>query len=395
MAVTTIYRNARLFRELSRPADIVQHLGPNWYATIMGTGIVANAAFALPGQVGLLLEFSRWLWLADAVALLALTGAWILHVLFARQNALGHLKNPLMAQFFGAPPMALMTVGTGAATEGRYFLHGAGLGLDWILWVTGTILGLMVAAAVPAAMASRYSMGPEDTFASWLMPVVPPMVAAGTAGPILASAPAALRVDLLYGCYAMFGAALVMSLVVLTLFWARLVAGAEVPAHMVPTMWIVLGPLGQSITAVTGLGHEAGVLGPSIGKAFGVMGVIYGVPVLGFALLWAAIAAAVTTVRASKGIPFGLTWWSFTFPVGTVVTGAIGLFRSTGSPLFAGVATAGYGILFLAWALVAARTVAASVSGAIFLPADLAVGDKETDYQAPVLATTGTAAKVA
>lgn len=378
-------RSARrwLFAELARPIDVVQHLGPNWYATIMGTGIVANAASAISSGDRLLVLFSRWLWLADVVALVALSIAWVLHGLLAPHNAKRHFADPLMAQFFGAPPMALMTIGAGALAEGRYFLHGWAVAVDWVLWTAGALSGLVVAVAVPAAMVLHYRMRPEQTFASWLMPVVPPMVAAGTAGPLLMHAPLALRADLLYGCYAMFGAAAGMSAVVIALFWGRLATGAEMPAAMVPTMWIVLGPLGQSATAATGLGRDAGVLGAAIGPVVGAVGVLYSVVVLGFALLWGAIAAATTAFRVARGMPFALTWWSFTFPLGTVVMGAIGLARATHSPLFAGLATAAYVLLALFWALVAVRTAAASLSGAIFLPPDLSSREEPEEPEEP------------
>jgi len=55
--------------------------------------------------------------------------------------------------------------------------------------------------------------------------------------------------------------------------------------------------------------------------ALRAFGVVYGVPVWGFALLWAAIAAAITLRTAREHLPFSLTWWSFTFPVGTCVLG--------------------------------------------------------------------------
>jgi tellurite resistance protein TehA-like permease len=37
-----------LLPDLQRPADLFAHVGPNWYASIMGTGIVATAAATLP-----------------------------------------------------------------------------------------------------------------------------------------------------------------------------------------------------------------------------------------------------------------------------------------------------------------------------------------------------------
>lgn len=33
-----------LFKDLERPGDTFRDLGPNWFASVMGTGIVADAA---------------------------------------------------------------------------------------------------------------------------------------------------------------------------------------------------------------------------------------------------------------------------------------------------------------------------------------------------------------
>ena len=44
-----------------------------------------------------------------------------------------------MAHFYGAPPMAMMTVGAGTILIGKdaIGLHAA-VGIDWALWSTGT-----------------------------------------------------------------------------------------------------------------------------------------------------------------------------------------------------------------------------------------------------------------
>src|ERR1700761_9171741 len=56
-----------------------------------------------------------------------------------------------------------------------------------------------------------------------------------------------------------------------------------------------------------------------------VFALLYGVPTWGFAMMWLVLAAAITLRTARHGLPFALTWWSFTFPVGTCVTGTIAL----------------------------------------------------------------------
>ena len=106
------------------------------------------------------------------------------------------------------------------------------------------------------------------------MPVVWPMESAPTGALLIPHLPAChLRLSLLLACYAMFGISLIASVIVITQLWQRLVRHSIGPAVMVPTLWIVLGPLGQSITAASLLGAAARLaLPPPYGPAFQALG---------------------------------------------------------------------------------------------------------------------------
>ena len=69
-----------------------------------------------------------------------------------------------------------------------------------------------------------------------------------------------------------------------------------------------------------------------------------------------------------------MTWWSFTFPVGTVVTGTSALSAATGSAVLADLAVTLYVLLVAAWLLVAGRTVAGLRGGSLLRPAGGPVG---------------------
>ena len=108
----------------------------------------------------------------------------------------------------------------------------------------------------------------------------------------------------------------------------------------------------------------AKVAGPVLPAPYGtgaaVAALLYGVPVWGFAMMWLVLAAALTlrTARAAGGrLPFALTWWSFTFPVGTCVTGTIALAARSSDTALRDVAVVLYVLLVLAWLVVAMRTV--------------------------------------
>ncbi len=58
------------------------------------------------------------------------------------ERARGHARHPVMAQFWGAPAMALMTVGTGTLVLGGGLIGtSAAVTADWVLWGAGTALG--------------------------------------------------------------------------------------------------------------------------------------------------------------------------------------------------------------------------------------------------------------
>ena len=148
---------------------------------------------------------------------------------------------------------------------------------------------------------------------------------------------------MLYGCYAMFGLSLVASLIIITMVWSRLAHFGTSGTARVPTLWIVLGPLGQSITAAGLLGADAALaVDPALADGMSVFAILYGVPVWGFAVLWIALATALTVRTLRRGMPFALTWWSLTFPVGTFVTGTTQLAVHTGLPAFRVAAAVAY-----------------------------------------------------
>ncbi|WP_412539499.1 TDT family transporter [Longispora sp. K20-0274] len=354
----------------------MRNFGPNWYASVMGTGIVATSAATLPYAAPALRPFAVAAWLLAAGALLAVTAAFLTsrhHHRTAHPTAPGPGGAPdhATAQFYGAPPMALLTVGAGALLLGRDLLgpHLA-LAVDAVLWTLGTLLGLASAVAVPYRMMSRPGHAPEAASPTWLLPVVAPMVSASTGALLVPHLPAGQpRLDLLLACYALFGVSLLATLAILPQVWGRLVR-QPLALAAVPTVWIVLGPLGQSVTAANLLGDAAHTATDgTTSRALELFGLVYGVPVLGFALVWIAIAGLLTARAARAGLPFTMTWWSFTFPVGTCVTAATGLAHRTGSQAFAGLAVGLFVALVTAWAVVATRTLRSLVTGGRLAPA--------------------------
>jgi C4-dicarboxylate transporter/malic acid transport protein len=340
--------------------EVLGNIGPNWFASVMGTGIVAIGGATLPVHVLGLRAFAEVVWVIAAVLLVVLIvlvgGHWLRHPTVAR----GHARNPQMAHFYGAAPMALMTVGGGAMIVGKDLIgERVAVDLNWMLWTAGTLGGLFTAVTIPFLMFTRHDVEPDAAFGGWLMPVVPPMVTAAMGALLLPHMAAGTgRQTMLYGCYAMFGLSLVASLNIIAMIWSRLVLYGTSGTARVPTLWIVLGPLGQSITAagLLGAAAQSASIDAGLAEDMNAFAILYGVPVWGFAVLWIALATSLTVRTLRHGMPFALTWWSLTFPVGTFVTGTSQLAAHTHLPAFKLAAAIAYAGLLSTWVLVAIRT---------------------------------------
>ncbi|MFF5252084.1 TDT family transporter [Streptomyces leeuwenhoekii] len=357
-------------RAPARPprAGAVRHLGPNWYATVMGTAIVATAGAGLPLRIPGLRTACTAVWALALLQLVVLLTARVLHWRHHRDQARAHLLDPATAPFYGCLAMALLSVGGGALTLGRDWIGvRAALALDTVLFVSGTALGLVTAVAVPYLMAVRHRVQQGQAGAVWLLPLVPPMVSAATGPLLVPHLPAGQpRQTLLFACFALFGLSLLATLVTLPLVFARLLTAGPPPLALTPTLFLVLGPLGQSTTAAGMFADVApGVLPAPYHEGLTVLSVLFGVPVMGFALLWLCLATAHVVRARRHGMRFTMTWWSFTFPIGTCVTGAEALARHTGLAVYGGPAVALYAVLAAAWAVAAVHTARGLVSGAL------------------------------
>ncbi|WP_395295228.1 C4-dicarboxylate ABC transporter [Kitasatospora hibisci] len=356
--------SARPLARTPRP-DLAQ-LGPNWYAVVMGTAIVGNGAAALPVGVPGLTGFSEVMWALGLAGLLVLGAGRLVHLTRHRAAARAQLLDtPATAVFYGCPPMALISVGLGTLVVGsRVIGAGPAVALDAVLWTAGTLYALTVAAGIPYLMITRHRVSPLEANPTWLLPVVAPLVASAAGPALVPHLPAGTAQQaMLYGCWALFGVGLLATLALLPVVFTGLVHSKLPALVLTPSLFLVLGPLGQSTTALHQLADAARPVTPKLAPAALALAELYGVAVTGVAMLWLAVAAAANLRALRAGMPFAMTWWAYTFPIGTCVTGAAALARHTGFPGFTGLAAGLFVLLVAAWAVAAGGTAAGLAGG--------------------------------
>lgn len=348
--------------------EVSKEIGPNWFASVMGTGIIANAAIGLPLVGQHMDQFGFFIWVIASIMLIVMLLLKTVQTITNPHIIKRQFNDPVMAQFFGAPPMALLTIAGGTLLFGHNFFTQETLTVvAWSLWIIGTIIGLITAAIIPYRLFTHLEVRADAAFGGWLMPVVPPMVSAAIGAMLIPHIQdVLLQQTMLYACYAMFGMSLMGAMIIITLIWGRLAHSGTSGGARVPTLWLVLGPLGQSITAAGALGAVAlTTVEQPIANSLNSLAILYGVPVWGFAVYWSILASFLTLRALRRKMPFALTWWAFTFPVGTCVTGTTQLALHTGLPAFKWAAIILFAALICAWVIAAWGTIKGLKAGNI------------------------------
>lgn len=360
----------RPFKQLAHPREVIRQFTPNWFAVVMGTGVLALALpQAFPGLQGV--AEGLW-WLATGLFVLfgLLYGArWRMFFHEARR-IFGHST---VSMFFGTIPMGLATVLNGALVFGLA-RFGDGL-LPWIeaLWWLDVVLALLCGVAIPFLMFTRQEHSIDQMTAVWLLPVVAAEVAAASGG-LLAPhlADSARQLQMLVTSYVLWAVSLPVAFSILTILILRMALHKLPPAHMAASSWLALGPIGTGALGMLLLGGDA----PAIFAANGLhgfgetargLGLVAGIVLWGCGFWWLLTAALITLKHVHQGMPFNLGWWGFTFPLGVyaLATLKLGVWLELG--FFKGMGAVLVLALVGLWSLVGWRTLCGAWRGELFV----------------------------
>ena len=158
----------------------------------------------------------------------------------------------------------------------------------------------------------------------------------------------------------------------LVMYFHRLTMHAIPPREVIVSVFLPLGPLGQGAFAIMQLGKDCMELldktqtipaAPMAGQIAYVVGLLLGLVMWGFGLVWLFFALA--SISRSK-FPFNLGWWGFTFPLGVYTVATTTFARELPSLFFKVLGTIFSVAVVLLWLLVTALTCWKAWTGDLF-----------------------------
>ncbi|RBA10720.1 hypothetical protein FPRO05_05309 [Fusarium proliferatum] len=312
---------------------IVVNFTPSWFTVTMGTGITSVLLHNLPYH-------GRWLFYVS----------WTIPVGFAT------IIN--MIAFVCVPAW-----GDWAAN------------FAWALWWIDVVMATACSLYIPHCIMRTEGITLDQVNPSWLFPVIADIVAS-TSGAIVANVLANDQhaIWTVITSYILWGTSVPMAIVILAMYYHRLMIHDILPGQVAVASFIAIGPLGMGAAAIQLLGQVSLKLfarndfipkAPIAGQFFYLTGILTALILWGFAVVWLFFALA-TIIR--RQITFNLTWWAFTFPLGVFTVATTTLAQELPSKFFKVLGTIFSVAEFLLWVMVACGTIRASLNGQLFQP---------------------------
>ncbi|KAL6924368.1 hypothetical protein FSHL1_001622 [Fusarium sambucinum] len=237
---------------------------------------------------------------------------------------------------------------------------------------------------IPHCIMRTEGIALEQANPTWLFPIIADIVASGS-GAIVANV---LPNDqhaiwTVVTSYVLWGTSVPMAVLILAMYYNRLMIHDVLPSQAAVTSFIAIGPLGQGAAAIQLLGKVALKIferndfipmAPIAGQFFYLSGILTALIMWGFAISWLFFALA-TIVR--RELKFSISWWAFTFPLGVFTVSTTTLAQELPSQFFKVLGTIFSVVETLLWIMVACMTTRATLTGELFQPPPVEAWEKK------------------
>ncbi|KUJ20747.1 sulfite efflux pump SSU1 [Mollisia scopiformis] len=358
---------------------IVRNFTPSWFSVTMGTGIVSILLHNLPYNGEWLCWISIVIFALNVILFMLCFLISLLRYTLYPQIFVAMIRHPGQSLFVGTFPMGLATIINMIVFVCVPAWGGPWPYIAWGLWWFDVVVSVICCFSIPFATMYIHTATLQTMLATWLLPIVPPIVAAASGGIVASVLPNPQHaLWTIITSYILWGMGVPLAMVILVIYFQRLTMHHLPTQEVIVSVFLPLGPLGQGGFAIMELGKMAMQIFPKTntlplsptvsplmysGDILYVVGWLVATMMWGFGFVWLFFAFASITRRP---FPFNMGWWGFTFPLGVYTTSTLQMAEELPSGFFRVLGTILAIIVTILWLVVATITFWQAMTGEIF-----------------------------
>lgn len=297
-----------MLRDINSKSEIVKNFSPAWFASVMGTGILALTSLSYSQYLPILKNLSYILFYFNVFLFFVLLIPWILRWVMFRKQALADLEHPIMSNFYATIAIGMLVL------SANFIVIGKSLIIGEVFWWMGTLLTIFFGVLIPYIMFKGEHVVLEHINPGWFIPPVGLIVIPVAGSVVIPYYSGLLQEFVIFLNYFGWGAGFFIYLALFAICMYRFILHRPLPNTLASTIWINLGPIGVGTVALINLIKNSEFI--TIKEPFFSFGFIF----WGFGIWWILMAIILTLhyIRKLK-LPYAMSWWAFTFPLGAYV----------------------------------------------------------------------------
>ena len=344
-----------MLKDVECKCQIVKNFAPSWFASVMGTGVFAITSMFYSEYIPSLKHLALFLYYLNIILFFSLLAPWVLRWMFFRNSAMKDLKHPVFSNFYATIAIAMLVLSSDFMVIGKNVLFGE------IFWFIGAPLTIFFAILTPYIVFSGEHVKIEHINPAWFIPPVGLIVIPMSGSLLIGNFTGTAREAIIFLNYFGWGSGFFLYLSLLAVCMYRFILHHPLPSTLAPTIWINLGPIGAGSLALINMVSASPFIHTK--EPFFTFALLF----WGFGIWW-VIMAVVMTIHYIKKIelPYALSWWAFTFPLGAYVASSHVVSGIFGIRLINHIGFSLYWLLFLLWSVTMIRTAVHTYHGTVF-----------------------------
>ncbi len=335
--------------------DFTRNFSPAWFASVMGTAILATTSMFYASLLPFLRYVAVFLWLFNTALFVALLFFWVMRWIRYPQNAIKDLSHPVNSQFYPTMPIGFIVLAGNFLQIGKAYLAPSTIfAIASTFWVLGSLLTLIFAFLLPYFIFSHDYIKIEHINPSWFIPPVALIILPLIGSQIFHGWPPSWQGSIIVFNYICWASGFFLYLLLSVIALYRLILHEPLLPQLLPTIWINIGPIGAGVMTFLVMAKTSAPLIQVPVAAMNMFCLIF----WGYGIWW-VIISIIMTIHYIKRIklPYAMSWWAFTFPLGAYVGSCYMLFEVYKLAALNWIGFVLYWLLFFFWSITLVNTI--------------------------------------